>query len=133
MAKGIAVTAACLAMLAALGYFLILGVGRPISTDLSIIGQGRPALVLAHENFSPAGGDALNRLRAIRSDYDARLDFAVADLGTPPGRAFADRHALFDGRAVFLAPDGRPLRTVDIPADEPALRQLLEAGLADME
>ena len=26
-----------------------------------------------------------NRLRQVRSDYDSRLDFVVADLGTPQG------------------------------------------------
>ena len=133
MVKGIAVTVVCLAALAAAGYFLILGVGKPVGTDLSVVGQGRPALVLAHENFSPTGGDALNRLRAVRSDYDARLEFVVADMGTPSGRAFAERHDLIDGRAVFLSPDGEPLRTTSIPVDERELRDLLDAELAAVE
>ncbi len=133
MVKAIAVIGAGLAALAAVGYFLILGVGKPIGTDLSVVGQGRPALVLAHENFMPAGGEAVNRLRSIRSDYEARLDFVVADVGTPSGRAFADRHGLVDGRAVFLERDGRPLRTTGIPEDERELRDLLDSGLAAME
>ena len=133
MFKILAVIAAVLAALFAVGYFLILGVGKPIGTDLSVVGRGKPALVLAHENFSPTGGDALNRLREIRSDYDARLEFVVADLGTPRGRAFAERHGLFDGRAVFLTRDGEPLRVTDVPADERELRDRLEAGLAAME
>lgn len=133
MVKAITVTALCLAAAAALGYVLVLGGGKPISTDLSAIGQGRPALVLAHENFSPTGGDALNRLRGIRSDYDARLEFAVADLGTPEGRAFADRHRLGDGLAVFLSRDGEPLQTTSIPQDDGELRRLLDAALATVD
>ena len=34
----------------------------PISTDLSQVGQGRPAMVLAYENFSPNGGEDLGHV-----------------------------------------------------------------------
>ena len=133
MFKGIAVAIASLVALAALGYFLVMGTGKPISTDLSVVGRGKPALVLVHENFSPTSGEALNRLRKIRSDYDARLDFVVADPGTPPGRAFADRHRLVDGLAVFLGRDGRSLGITSLPVDERELRALIESTLAAVE
>ena len=133
MTKRIAVIAASLVALVALGYLLTMGVGKPISTDLSVIGKGKPVLVLAYENFSPTGGDALNRLRQVRSDYDSRLDFVVADLGTPQGRAFASRYQLVDGQAVFLRQDGQPLRVTSIPADERELRSRLESVLAVVE
>ena len=133
MVKMIAVTAASLVALVGLGYFLIVGVGKPISTDLSVIGQGKPVLVLAYENFTPTGGDALNRLRQVRSDYDSRLDFVVADLGTPQGRVFANRYQLVNGQAVFLKQDGQPLRVTNIPEDERELRSHLESSLAAVE
>jgi hypothetical protein len=133
MVKTIAVTAAFLVALVVLGYLLTMGVGKPISTDLSVIGQGKPVLVLAYENFSPTGGDALNRLRQVRSDYDSRLDFVVVDLGTPQGRAFANRYQLVDGQAVFLKQDGQPLQVTSIPADERELRSHLESKLAAVE
>jgi len=133
MVKMIAVTTASLVALVALGYLLTMGVGKPISTDLSVIGQGKPVLVLAYENFSPTGGDALNRLRQVRSDYDSRLDFVVADLGTPQGRALANRYQLVDGQAVFLKQDGQPLRVTSIPTDERELRSLLESKLGAVE
>ena len=133
MLKKIVVSAASLVALAALSYLLIMGAGKPISSDLSIIGQGKPVLVLAYENFTPTGGEALNRLRDIRGDFDSRLDFVVADIGTPHGRAFADRHQLFNGQAVFLKQDGQPLSVTSIPVDEQELRSLLEAKLAAVE
>ena len=130
MVKKIAVTAVFLVALVAMGYLLIIGVGKPISTDLSIIGQGKPVLVLAYDNFSPTGGDALNRLRNVRNDFDSRLDFVVADLGTPQGGAFANRYQLTDGQAVFLMKDGQPLRVTSIPADDRELRNRLESMLS---
>ncbi|MFT6712238.1 MAG: hypothetical protein ACJATO_002627, partial [Arenicella sp.] len=116
-----------------LGYFLTMSGGKPIGSDLSVIGQGKPVLVLAYENYSPTGGDALNRLRRISSDYDSQLDFVVADLGTPDGRAFANRHQLFDGQAVLLKSNGQPLGGMSIPADEKELRSRLESKLAAVE
>ena len=133
MVKTIAVTAASLLGLVAVGYFVTLGIVKPISTDLSVVGQGKPVLVLAFENFSPAGGDALNRLRQVRSDYETRLDFVVADLGTPLGRAFANRYRLADGQAVFLKQDGQALGVTSIPADERELRITLESKLAAVQ
>ena len=133
MVKTIAVSASSLVALVALGYYLITGVGKPISTDLSVIGQGKPVLVLAYENFTPTGGEALNLLRQVRSDYDSRLNFLVADLGTPQGRVIANRYQLVNGQAVFLKQDGQLLRVISIPVDERELRSRLESSLAAME
>jgi len=133
MVKSIVITVVSLVALVALGYFLIVGVGKPIGTDLSVIGKGKPVLVLAYENFSPTGGDALNRLRQVRNDFDSRLDFVVADLGTPQGSKFANRYKLFNAQAIFLKPDGQPLRITSIPADEQELRNLLESKLAAVD
>ena len=131
--KTVTIIAASLAAMLLVVYLLIIGVGKPISTDLSVIGQGKAALVLAYDNFSPTGGDALNRLRQVRNDYDSRLDFVVADLGTPQGKSFANRYQLADGQAVFLKPDGQPLLVTSIPADERELRSRLESKLAAIE
>lgn len=133
MNKALVITATSLVAIVLVGYLLIIGVGKPISTDLSVIGQGKPALVLAYDNFSPTGGDALNRLRQVRNDYDSRLDFVVADLGTPQGRAFANRHQLVDGQAVFLRQDGQLLLVTSIPADDRELLRRLESMLAAVE
>jgi hypothetical protein len=101
----------------------------PISTDLSQVGQGRPAVVLAYENFSPLGGEALTRLNAVRGEYEDRVVFALADLGTPNGQAFANRYALRDGLAVVLAADGAVHSTGAVPADPQALRARLDGAL----
>lgn len=133
MGKAMAVIAASLVTLAAIGYFLLMGVGKPISSDLSVIGQGKPVLALAYVNYSPTGGDALGRLRTVSSDYDSQLEFVVADMGTPQGLTFANRHKLGDGQAIFLKQDGQPLGITDIPADEAELRNLLDSTLAGLK
>ncbi len=105
----------------------------PMSTDLSVIGQGKPSLVLGVESYSPTGGSALNRLNAVRGDYEDRMVFVVSDLGTPQGQTFARQYNLQDGVAIFLSPDGKPVRIATIPADEQLLRQQLDSKLALVE
>ncbi|MDX1593758.1 MAG: hypothetical protein R3298_05875 [Gammaproteobacteria bacterium] len=101
----------------------------PISTDLSRVGQDRPSVVLAYENFSPTGGEALARLNAVRGEYEDRIVFALADLGTPQGQAFASRYVLRDGIALVLAADGTVHSRGAVPADPGALRERLDGVL----
>ena len=129
MARKIIWVSISLAALFVLIYVFTMSMGKPITTDLSIIQQGRPALVLAYQNFSPTGGEALNNLRKIRSEFDSKLDFVIADLGTPEGTAFANRHRLVDGLAIYINEYGEPRDRATIPGDQQALRELLETLL----
>ncbi len=133
MVKAVAATTAVLVTLIGLGYLLMVGVGKPVSTDLSVIGEGKPVLVLVYENYSPRSTDALSRLQQVMDDYEPRMAFVVADLGVPQGRAFASRHQLESGQAVFLKPDGEPLQALNIPTDESDLRNRLDSKLAAVE
>ncbi|MEB8433859.1 hypothetical protein OO007_16600 [Cocleimonas sp. KMM 6892] len=133
MVKVISIGAVSLALLIGVGYFFTIGFVKPMSSDLSIIGQGKPVLVLAYENYSPDGGEALSRLQKVKGDYHSRLDFVVADLGTPQGFAFADRHKMFNGQAVFLKQNGEPLEVTYIPTNEQELRSQLDSKLATVE
>lgn len=130
MSRAVQISLVSLAVLVGAGFVIARLVAPPISTDLSGVGQGTPALVLAYENFSPAGGTALERIGRVRADYEDRMMFRVADLGTPDGKAFARRHGLSDAVAVFLTGDGRALRVADVPASEQELRQQLDLKLA---
>ncbi len=102
---------------------------KPMNTDLSVVGQGLPALVFAYENYSPESGAVLNQLNRIKSDYENRMVFAVADLGTPEGRAFAQRYELANGLAIFLSATGQPLEVAVLMSEEAALRKQLDAKL----
>ena len=133
MVKIIAVTTASLVALVGLGYLLTTVAWQPIGNDFSVIGKGKPVLVLVYENYSPAGGDALNLLSRVKNDYDLRLDFVVADLGVPEGREFANRHQMVNGQAMFIKQDSQPLWIRSIPADELALRSHLDSSLKAVE
>lgn len=133
MVKKVVITATAILALLIVGYLFVMSTGKPVGTDLSVIAQGKPTVVLAYENYSPVGGAALSLLRKVRSGYDSKLEFVVADLGTPQGRNFADQHQLLDGVAVFLAADGRALQVTRIPSQEDELNRLLASMLSSLE
>ena len=112
-------------LLLATQYFI-----QPMNTDLSVVGQDKPALVLAYENYSPDSGMALNLLNSIKKDYQHLMSFAVADLGTPQGASFANRYRLTNGAAIFLSAEGEPLRVTILTSNEQDLRALLDEKLA---
>ncbi|WP_210397910.1 hypothetical protein [Motiliproteus sediminis] len=130
MLKRISLTLMALVVIVAGGLFATQKFLTPMSSDLSVVGQGTPTLVLAYENYSPDSGAALNQLNSLRHDYADQLRFVVADLGTPDGQAFARRHRLANGLALLLDGDGKPLKVARLSSDEASLRTQLEDKLA---
>lgn len=125
-----------LALIVALGIGMVLVTKllvNPMASDLAVVGKGTPALVLAYENYSPTGGDALTRLNRVRGDYEDRMVFVVADMGTPQGETFVNRHRLVEGAVVLLDRAGKPISVDQVPEDEQALRRQLDDGLAQLE
>ena len=97
------------------------------STDLSRIGQGTPALVIARDINYVSGGEVMELINGMRPEYGAQVEFLVAHLGRPDGREFARRHGAGDGTVVLFAGDGSRLSTLHAPETEDEVRRLLEA------
>jgi len=99
-------------------------------SDVTRIGQGRPAVVLVFENFAPPSMEAMELFNQIRRDYRDRLDFLVADSGTPRGQAFIAEHGLQVGQVVTFRADGTRVRADWLAGDADALRARLREELA---
>jgi len=100
------------------------------STDLSRIGNGKPALVLAYDINSTGGMDVMKLMNALRDEYSDRIEFLIADLGTPQGRQFATRHNGINGTVMFYSAKGTYTRTIHVPPDTETLRYGLDEVLA---
>ena len=102
-------------------------------TDLSRIGAGKPALVLAHDANFAAGMGVMELMNAIRDDYAGEVEFLVAHLGMQDGQTFASRHAARDGSVLFFSANGELVDTLHQPQTVDTLRQALAQafGLRD--
>lgn len=98
---------------------------KPISTDLTVIGQGKPVVVLVYESYAPAGLEAMERLNHVRSDYEPDIKFRVAHIGTPEGDLFVRRHEAFDGVMVLFDAKGEVVRVTMVPQPVELLREEL--------
>lgn len=99
---------------------------RGFSEDTSIIGKGTNALLLVHDSNILQSEETMVAMNEIRDDYAGRLEFIVADIKTPAGKAFADRHGLHPVALVFFSADGENLQTLYSPQTGKSLRQEVE-------
>ncbi len=95
-------------------------------TDLTRVGKGRPALVLAYDINSMGGMSVMGLLDVLRGEYADRVEFLVADLGVPDGRDFAQRHDAINGTVMLYSADGSHMRTIHLPLNTEILRHALE-------
>lgn len=102
-------------------------------TDLSRVGAGKPALVLAHDANFAAGMAVMELMNVIRDDYAGEVEFLVAHLGMQDGQAFARRHAAGDGSVLLFSAKGELVDTLHQPQTADALREALAQafGLLD--
>ena len=98
-------------------------------SDVGKVGQGRPAVVLAFENYAPASMDTMDAFGRVRRDYGDQIEFLVADLGSPRGRAFVERHNAHTGQVLTFRGDGTRVRVALLDGGEQALRERLQQDL----
>ncbi len=94
-------------------------------TDLSRIGDGRPAVVLAHDANYGGGMAVMELMNDIRGDYAEEVEFLVAHLGMADAQEFASRHAARDGTVLLFAGDGSRVGVLHQPRSTGELRQAL--------
>ena len=119
-----------IALVLLLGYVVLQIIPTPISSDLSLLKEDKPAVILAYENYSPSGGETLTRLKRMRSDFDSNINFIVADLGTPQGRAFAYTYRVHDSQAVLFTRKRQVVAVMGLEAYDQDFQVKLRQALA---
>ncbi|TVP87033.1 MAG: hypothetical protein EA347_08365 [Thioalkalivibrio sp.] len=97
-------------------------------TDLSRIGQGTPAIVVARDINFVAGYEVMDLLVELRPEYAERVEFLAVNLGHPDGQQFASRHGMRDGTVVLFSGDGTRVGAVHTPRTEREVRELLQSA-----
>ncbi|SFP51941.1 hypothetical protein SAMN05216419_100541 [Nitrosomonas cryotolerans] len=98
---------------------------RGFSQDVSQIGKGTNAVVLVHDNNIIQSGETMAAMNEIRDIYTARIEFIIADIKTPSGKAFADTYALSPTALTFFSADGEKLQTLYSPQTGETLKNNL--------
>lgn len=121
--KGL-VTAICIAVV--LGILWQLAPRGSFPSDLSLTGQGRPALVMVRDVGIMGGEQVMELMQEVHPEYEATLDFLVVQTGHPDGRAFAEQHDAGDGTLVLLDGQGRAMATLERPSTTEELREFID-------
>lgn len=98
-------------------------------TDLSRIGQGQAALVLAIDSNYSGGASVMELLNAVRHDFADSVQFLVASLALPNGQAFADQHQAGDGTVLLFDAKGQRVAVLHAPKTQDELRKALRQAL----
>jgi len=117
-------------------YFIVFGLSavliwtqlpdRPYPTDLNLVGKGKPALVLVYDVNTAGGMMVMELLKPLREEYDGQVEFLVASMGLPDGRAFAQHYKISSGAVVFFLANGTHSSTMRAPDSTQELRKYIE-------
>lgn len=82
------------------------------NTDLTQVGNGHYAVVQIFDKNTVQSEELMDTVNKVRRDYEKRgVEFLVADMGTDPGRSFAQSHGAQSATALIFGPRGRLLTT----------------------
>ncbi len=115
-----------LVLLAGIVGLAIWNLPRGYSTDLSRIGQGGNVVVQVHDHGLVSSTTLMESLNKVRHDYEGVIEFVVADLQIPAGRAFAQTHNAEAATLLLFAPDGTRLGVVQGAHEPVVLRRILD-------
>jgi len=90
-------------------------------TDLSTIGQGKPAIVIVYDANDGNSFKLVEHFNAIREKYEPRIEFFIADPNVPEGKKFERTHSANTSTALFFAAEGgKPVLVINspLPPDE---------------
>ena len=115
-----------LVLLAGIVGLAIWNLPRGYSTDLSRIGQGGNVVVQVHDHGLVSSTTLMESLNKVRHDYEGVIEFVVADLQIPAGRAFAQTHNAEAATLLLFAPNGTRLGVVQGAHEPVVLRKILD-------
>lgn len=123
----VVVTLVCLGVVAAILWQLLPKSAFP--SDLTRVGQGRPALVMLREVHVMGGDIVMEYMTQIHDEFRDEVEFLVVHTGHPDGQAFTATHNIGDGSLVLFDAQGNVLSRSARPQSSNELRQYLRQHL----
>lgn len=127
MAKPL-MTLLCLALVAGVLWQLL--PKASFSSDLTQLGQGRPALVLLREVHVMGGERVLEQMQTLYPEFEQTMVFLLVHTGNPSGIEFSATHNVSDGDVVLFDGQGQALGNFSRPESAEVLRNFIVNTLA---
>lgn len=122
------ITLLCVALVATVLWQLL--PKAAFSSDLTRLGQGRPALVLLREVQSMGGERIVQQMQTLHPAFEQHMEFLVVHTGNPSGMTFAATHQLGDGGMVLFDAQGQVLRQIRPTESAAELRAEISEALS---
>lgn len=119
-----------LLLIAAVLVYLIVGLPKGFSTDLTRIGTAPVTVVGTHDINLVASTEMMDLLDRLHDGYGDEVLFLVADINNRPGRAFADEHGVRAATLLIFDDQGQKVTTLPSPLDEAVVRGEINRELA---
>ena len=100
------------------------------SSDLSQVGQGKPALVMLREIHIMGGERTMEYMQAIYPEFQGQTVFLLVHTGHPDGVALSETHNVRDGSLVLFDSSGDAVATMGRPDSINDLRRFIEQNQA---
>ena len=102
---------------------------KGFKSDLSLIGQGSPSVVLVHDKNLVNSVTMMELLNEVRSDYEGDIVFLAVDIATPKGQSFSQQQRARPVDLVIFGPHGKKQQVLDANLNEQELRSILDDTL----
>lgn len=123
---GVGITIVIIAAVAAL---LVFNSPQGFDADLSKIGNGKPALVLVYDPNLVVTGEQVHEMNIIRGEWEAQVQFLVADMGHPETKHFLAEHNVGPAALLIFDADGALSKVLRAPVAADELTQHINLAL----
>ncbi len=98
------------------------------STDLTLIGQGKPAIAIVYDVEDGYSVELKKNFSAVRddNDYEDLLEFLIIDVRSPNGRDFLRKNPATQGSALFYSGAGEKVLVIEGPREASVLRDSIQ-------
>lgn len=107
------------------GSFIIYTNNKKGEYDLSVIGNGMAAVVQIHDPNCQLCRRLKNNVDSVKKDFQDRIQFKIANISSPKGRAFAQHHKVPHVTLLFFNKRGQKVNVLQGVSSKEAIKAAL--------
>jgi len=95
------------------------------STDTTLIGKGKPTVVLIYDPENMASDALMDSFNQVRGEFKGEVEFIIVDVNAPGGRQFANANAVATASALFFSHRGDRVAIIYSPQAAAVLKKMI--------